>query len=80
MEISKYINYFLLEKKEKLIRENISDYLAQIQTKADARIISSLSRRLGVSETPLDREESIKYWEAVRDILKQELDKLDKFR
>jgi hypothetical protein len=50
--------------------EKISDYISQIQTKADARISSSLGQSLGIS-IPVDQEgKPTKYWEGVRDTAK----------
>ncbi|MHA1543037.1 MAG: hypothetical protein ACTSQH_08685 [Candidatus Hodarchaeales archaeon] len=50
--------------------EKISEYISQIQTKADARISSSLGQRLGI-QIPVDQEgKPTKYWEGVRDTAK----------
>ncbi|MHA1946545.1 MAG: hypothetical protein ACW97W_10605, partial [Candidatus Hodarchaeales archaeon] len=50
--------------------EKISEYISQIQTKADARISSSLGQSLGIS-IPVDQEgKPTKYWEGVRDTAK----------
>lgn len=48
----------------------ITDYLSQILTKADARISSSLGQSLGIT-IPVDQEgKPTKYWEGVRDTAK----------
>jgi len=50
--------------------DKIPAYISQIQTKADARISSSLGQRLGI-QIPVDQEgKSTKYWEGVRDTAK----------
>ena len=50
--------------------EKMSEYVSQIQTKADARISSSLGQRLGI-QIPVDQEgKPTKYWEGVRDTAK----------
>ena len=50
--------------------EKLSDFISQIQTKADARISSSLGQRLGI-QIPVDQEgKPTKYWEGVRDTAK----------
>ncbi|PWI48756.1 hypothetical protein CEE45_05045 [Candidatus Heimdallarchaeota archaeon B3_Heim] len=49
---------------------NMNDFLAQIQTKAESKISSSLGQRLGIS-IPVDQEgKPPKYWEGVRDMAK----------
>ena len=50
--------------------EKMSQYISQIQTKADARISSSLGQSLGI-QIPVDQEgKPTKYWEGVRDTAK----------
>ena len=54
---------------------NMNDFLAQIQTKAESKIISSLGQRLGIS-IPVDQEgKPAKYWEGVRDMAKLSIKK-----
>ena len=48
----------------------MNSFFSQIQTKADAKISSSLGQTLGIS-IPVDQEgKSTKYWEGVRDTAK----------
>jgi len=50
--------------------DKMSQYISQIQTKADARISSSLGQSLGI-QIPVDQEgKPTKYWEGVRDTAK----------
>jgi hypothetical protein len=64
--IHQLINYL----NENQQTEKISEYISQIQTKADARISSTLGQSLGI-QIPVDQEgKPTKYWEGVRDTAK----------
>ncbi|MCK4848294.1 MAG: hypothetical protein KAT16_04655 [Candidatus Heimdallarchaeota archaeon] len=67
LDLIHQLSNYLQENQQK---EKISEFISQIQTKADARISSSLGQRLGI-QIPVDQEgKPTKYWEGVRDTAK----------